>query len=357
MWSSPAQRSPVGGMTARPSPGSWSPGVVAPSTSRRSWPSGPRRIGLAGEGDDHTVRDLQVDGALFTEAGDGAVETTGRHDRGAEGRASSASPGPGPAPASAPARGARSSRTARAMRTNGKYCVTTGVPLYRGRCSAVGASPVAGPARVRRWWRPSGRPGATERDAHGRGRTSCAPAARSLCVEQGLCGRTRCVAGSVVTRPSRIPPGGTGRPRCRQAASVATRPRGVRASRPARTRKGSHTSSTVCGSSPTATARVATPTGPPPNRRTSASSTARSSRSRPEDVDVVERERGLRDLPGHPPVGLDLGEVAHPAQQPVGDPRCAARAAGDLGRAVVGELDAEQVRRCGASTSCSSAGS
>ena len=51
-----------------------------------------------------------------------------------------------------------------------------------------------------------------------------------------------------------------------QASAVATRPRGVRAIIPARTRNGSHTSSTVAASSPTATASVDTPTGPPANR-------------------------------------------------------------------------------------------
>ncbi len=58
--------------------------------------------------------------------------------------------------------------------------------------------------------------------------------------------------------------------------------RGVRASRPVRTRNGSATSSTVSRSSPTATASVLTPTGPPPKRRQSTSSTARSSRSSPD---------------------------------------------------------------------------
>ncbi len=75
--------------------------------------------------------------------------------------------------------------------------------------------------------------------------------------------------------------GGGTRPRCSQPARVATRPRGVRASRPCLTRNGSATTSTVSASSPTATARVDRPTGPPPNRLISASRTARSRRSRP----------------------------------------------------------------------------
>src|SRR5207244_2341488 len=85
-------------------------------------------------------------------------------------------------------------------------------------------------------------------------------------------------------QPNRLAgPAGSGgvRPRCSQAAGVATRPRGVLASSPDRTRNGSATTSTVSISSPTATARVDSPTGPPPNRLIRASSTPRSSRSRP----------------------------------------------------------------------------
>src|SRR3954447_19095814 len=77
-------------------------------------------------------------------------------------------------------------------------------------------------------------------------------------------------------------PAGAVRPRCSHAAGVAIRPRGVLARKPLRTRNGSATSSTVSRSSPTATASVLTPTGPPPNRRQSTSRTARSRRSRPD---------------------------------------------------------------------------
>src|SRR5262245_18434857 len=61
--------------------------------------------------------------------------------------------------------------------------------------------------------------------------------------------------------PAKVPFGAV-RPRCRHPAAVATRPRGVRASIPVRTRNVSHTSSTVSGCSPTATAWVVRPTGP-----------------------------------------------------------------------------------------------
>ena len=39
-----------------------------------------------------------------------------------------------------------------------------------------------------------------------------------------------------------------------------------------------------------------------------------------------------------------MGEIAHPAEQAAGDARRPARAAGDLARAVLGDVDAEQPR-------------
>src|SRR3990170_2158042 len=82
-------------------------------------------------------------------------------------------------------------------------------------------------------------------------------------------------------------------PRCCHAAGGATRPRGVRASSPARPR----------------------PPPPPP-----------------------------RPPRPPPPPG---GEVPDPAQQPVGDPRRAAGSSGDLGRTVGVQPYAEQPRRPG----------
>ena len=42
------------------------------------------------------------------------------------------------------------------------------------------------------------------------------------------------------------------------------------------------------------------------------------------------------------PVGMDARVVAHPAQQPVGDPRCAAGAAGDLRYPALVHWDGQQ---------------
>ena len=151
--------------------------------------------------------------------------------------------------------------------------------------------------------------------------------------------RDRIAAGSVQVERGRAgtPAAGARSPRCSQAAGVATRPRGVRASSPSRTRNGSATSSTVSRSSPTATARVDSPTGPPPKRRQQGVEHG--------PVEPVEaRARRPRraasaaraTVAGDHAVGPDLGVVADPAQQPVGDARRAAGAAGDLGGAVRG---------------------
>ena len=66
-----------------------------------------------------------------------------------------------------------------------------------------------------------------------------------------------------------------------QPNAVAILPREVRAIKPFLTRKGSATDSTVSVSSPTAIAKVESPTGPPLNLSMRAVKTARSSRSKP----------------------------------------------------------------------------
>jgi hypothetical protein len=67
--------------------------------------------------------------------------------------------------------------------------------------------------------------------------------------------------------------------------------------------------------------------------------------SKPRSVHLEHAQGLVGDLAGDAPAGLDLGEVAHPAQQPVGDARRAAGAAGDLGGAVRLGLDGEDLRR------------
>jgi hypothetical protein len=62
-------------------------------------------------------------------------------------------------------------------------------------------------------------------------------------------------------------------------------------------------------------------------------------------VDLEEPERLARHRQGDAAVGLDERHVAHPAQQAVGDPRRAARPAGDLERRVVRDLDVQDPRR------------
>ena len=130
-------------------------------------------------------------------------------------------------------------------------------------------------------------------------------------------------------------------PRCVQANAVATRPRGVRATIPARTRKGSHTSSTVAASSPTATASVETPTGPPPKLRVSAVQHRAVQPVEAQLVDVVDRQRGFGDVAGDDAVGANLGEVTNPAQQSVGDSWRAPRPTRDLRAGIGIHLDAQ----------------
>ena len=94
---------------------------------------------------------------------------------------------------------------------------------------------------------------------------------------------------------------GGARPRCANAAGVATRPRGVRSSRPCLSRNGSYTSSTVSGSSPTATASVPSPTGWPANVSHSACEDRPVDLVEAELVDLEQRERvarGRRRRPG-----------------------------------------------------------
>ena len=86
----------------------------------------------------------------------------------------------------------------------------------------------------------------------------------------------------------------------------------------------------------------------PARRRTSRParvSTARSSRSRPSSSTSYTCSAARAVATVTTPSRADLGEVAHPAQQPVGDARRAARPAGDLGGALVGDRHAEDARR------------
>ena len=58
-------------------------------------------------------------------------------------------------------------------------------------------------------------------------------------------------------------------------------------------------------------------------------------------VDLEQREGGLGGGAVDAALGADLGVVADAAQQAVGDARSAARAHGDLGRAVLIDGDAD----------------
>ena len=58
-------------------------------------------------------------------------------------------------------------------------------------------------------------------------------------------------------------------------------------------------------------------------------------------VDLETGERLIGDLGGDGPVAGHRGEITDPAQEPVGNPGRAPRAAGDFPGAVIGELDTE----------------
>jgi len=99
-------------------------------------------------------------------------------------------------------------------------------------------------------------------------------------------------------------------------------------------RKGSYTSCSVPASSPTATASVPSPTGPPPNFSTTGAQDARVHVVEAELVHVEPPSAACAMSPVDGAVGLDLGVVAHAPEQAVGHARRAAAAARDLERAL-----------------------
>src|SRR5215218_2792375 len=244
--------------------------------------------GRAGEGRDDAGGDLEVHRPL-AERGDGPVQPAGRHDRGADGQRTLHLLGLGLHALALP--GGQDEEHDRQQGQDDDREV-----LLHDSCASLPRVQLRGGCGP--GWGPLGCIGCSLPFVHGHARatggTRAAAAGRVARQRPGVYASNRGsddvpgVAGPAAPPPRTppaplisAPPRGNGCPRWCHAASVATRPRGVRASRPARTRNGSQTSSTVLGSSPTATARVATPTGPPPKRTTRASRTARSRRSSP----------------------------------------------------------------------------
>ena len=86
---------------------------------------------------------------------------------------------------------------------------------------------------------------------------------------------------------------------------------------------------------------VSTPTGPPPNLTRDDVEITPIHLVEPDDVDVEQLERAVGERARHPLCAFDHGEVAHAPEQAPGDARRAARAPGDLVRAVVGEREAD----------------
>ena len=115
----------------------------------------------------------------------------------------------------------------------------------------------------------------------------------------------------------------------------------MRWTKPCWIRKGSTISSIASRGSDSAAAMVSIPTGPPPKLRAIRLEIAAVELVEAERIDLEPAERlvGLAGVDRLDPV--DGGEIADPAQEPRGDARRAARAAGDLGGAVRREVDAE----------------
>ena len=113
----------------------------------------------------------------------------------------------------------------------------------------------------------------------------------------------------------------------------------------------------MSGSSPTATASVREPDRLARERRAQRAEERAVDLVEAELVDLEQRERGPGGVAVDGAVAAHLGVVADPLQQPVGDARRAPGAAGDLGRALRLERDAEDARRRAPGSSSRSAGS
>ena len=110
-------------------------------------------------------------------------------------------------------------------------------------------------------------------------------------------------------------------------------------------RKGSWTSSSVSGSSPTLIARVVSPTGPPRNLRISVSRILRSISSSPISSISSRESVSAASARSTVVVPVDLREVAHAPQEAVRDPRRSAGTACDLGGRFLGDGKAEKTGR------------
>ena len=284
-WSSP-------GSEGRRRPGGVRPGVPvsgAVARRRRSSPRGPcatSRIACRANVTTTPGGDLEVD-VLSPSAATVPCRPAGRHDRGADGQGLLQFLRLGLHALALPRRAARTAprRTGRSGRS-GKYCSTTGVPLYRARCSAVRCGPGAGPlgyVECRGLCRRAG-------DRTGRARPR--PDGLRASVSESM-RRT----GALTTHPGRRCTGqATDRPTGPTEQGTAT---GQRPAEVAPGRLGGHPAAGGAGQQagpdqerladlldrlaapPRPRRRASTPDRTAAEARTSASSTARSSRSRP----------------------------------------------------------------------------
>ena len=158
------------------------PSPVAPS--RRPHRLAHLQDRLTGERDDDAGGDLEVDG-LVTDPRDGAVQAGRGHDRRTDGQGLLQGLRLGLLALALPRRqheqhhGEQGDQDDREVLLHDR-CASLPRVLLRGGCGLVGRSgtSIASVSCTAR--------GTTGRDAHGLGRTGCAPAPRSLCAEQGL---------------------------------------------------------------------------------------------------------------------------------------------------------------------------
>ncbi len=154
--------------------------------------------------------------------------------------------------------------------------------------------------------------------------------------DSGFAAAARKISSAIVRR-------GGGNPKCRQHLFVTMRPRAVRIRKPCWIRNGSSTSSIVPRSSLSAAASDLDADRAAVEVLDDRGHQAAVVRVETFRVDLEHLQRGAGDGGGDDAAGLDLGVVAHAAQQTVGDARRAAGALGDLAGAFRLARDAEDL--------------
>ncbi len=142
------------------------------------------------------------------------------------------------------------------------------------------------------------------------------------------------------------PPAGGFSPRCFHPGGLSARPRAVRAIRPSCSRYGSTTSSMVSRGSRKPRRQRLDAHRPAAINIGDHRQIAPVHRIETQMIDLQPVERAIGDFGGDGGFARNIGEIAHPAQQPSGDARRAARALGNLLGSIGGYAQIKQT--CGA---------